>query len=282
MPRRLSGFEKFSRELGEGIDKWQREQAREQRRQQRAQEGRMYKRSQLVNKGYICRACDYQWISKKTFGKPSMCPNCRSRHIQGVEEKITEEKEKNLRLQKKEEEERIAVETSKRHDYMLKQKDKIEKLKHKLIVLKDKKGKISKKEKISSDVLDEYHGITKFFVIGIIVAVLSVVLVEVLRGFSLIFIIPGIGLIIYGVVSKNNMREKYPSLTKLLDIIRDIDQAESDIEECKDEIKETKNKDFNECLDDSERCPDCHSSNLGENEQGLTVCENCSCILEDN
>jgi len=34
------------------------------------------------DKRYICKKCKYKWESKKKFGKPSICPNCKSKNIQ--------------------------------------------------------------------------------------------------------------------------------------------------------------------------------------------------------
>lgn len=30
---------------------------------------------------YVCNSCGYKWVSKKNFGSPSICPNCKERNI---------------------------------------------------------------------------------------------------------------------------------------------------------------------------------------------------------
>ena len=32
-------------------------------------------------KEYTCKECEYQWISRKDFGKPCKCPSCNSKNI---------------------------------------------------------------------------------------------------------------------------------------------------------------------------------------------------------
>lgn len=35
----------------------------------------------LQTKHYECSECNYEWTSKKSFGRPAYCPSCRSKRI---------------------------------------------------------------------------------------------------------------------------------------------------------------------------------------------------------
>lgn len=39
----------------------------------------------LATKHYVCNDCDYEWASKKSFGRAGYCPKCRSRDIELVD-----------------------------------------------------------------------------------------------------------------------------------------------------------------------------------------------------
>lgn len=49
------------------------------------------------DKRYICKKCGYGWETKKKFGEPSICPNCKKNHIEkfsntkGYEEEFQKE-----------------------------------------------------------------------------------------------------------------------------------------------------------------------------------------------
>ena len=34
-----------------------------------------------LEKGWFCLDCDYEWESRKNYGTPSICPNCKSKNI---------------------------------------------------------------------------------------------------------------------------------------------------------------------------------------------------------
>ena len=44
---------------------------------------------QKESREYVCRACEYKWQSRKSFGYPSICPHCKNQNI----EKYSETKE---------------------------------------------------------------------------------------------------------------------------------------------------------------------------------------------
>ena len=41
---------------------------------------------------FRCNSCKYRWVTKKEWGGPSFCPNCKSKEIINVDEKKRSER----------------------------------------------------------------------------------------------------------------------------------------------------------------------------------------------
>lgn len=51
------------------------------------------------SKEYLCESCDYEWLSKKSFGNPAICPKCKSKKI--IKYALTKKWENEYRKYKK-------------------------------------------------------------------------------------------------------------------------------------------------------------------------------------
>jgi hypothetical protein len=50
---------------------------------------------------YICNSCHYEWRTRKDLGEPSICPHCKSNHINNESEKSREAEAKLWRKEQK-------------------------------------------------------------------------------------------------------------------------------------------------------------------------------------
>jgi hypothetical protein len=50
------------------------------------------------SKEYVCNSCYYEWISKKSFGVPAICPKCKGKNI--IKSSLTKEWEEDYRKHK--------------------------------------------------------------------------------------------------------------------------------------------------------------------------------------